>query len=37
MSENRIKVAPDTVAYADVENCKLVVEFCHPRSDNDVR
>ncbi len=30
MSENRMKVAPDTVAYADVENRKLVVEFAIP-------
>jgi hypothetical protein len=26
MSEYRIKVAPNTVAYADVENHKLLVE-----------
>ena len=30
MPEFRIKVAPDTVAYADVENRKLVVEFAIP-------
>ena len=30
MSEYRIKVAPNTVAYADAENHKLVVEFAIP-------
>ena len=30
MSEYRIKVAPHTVAYADAENHKLVVEFAIP-------
>jgi len=30
MSESRIKIAPNTVAYADVENHKLVVEFAIP-------
>ena len=30
MPEVRIKVAPDTVAYADGENHKLVVEFAIP-------
>ena len=30
MSENRIKLAPDTVAYADGETRKLVVEFSIP-------
>ena len=30
MSEYRIKVAPDTVAYADGANHKLVVEFAIP-------
>jgi HSP20 family protein len=30
MSENRIKLAPDTVAYADGETRKLVVEFAIP-------
>ena len=30
MSEFRIKVAPNTVAYADAENHKLVVEFAIP-------
>jgi HSP20 family protein len=30
MPENRMKVAPDTVAYADSENRKLIVEFAIP-------
>ena len=30
MLESRMKVAPDTVAYADGENRKLVVEFAIP-------
>jgi HSP20 family protein len=30
MSEYRIKVAPNTVAYADAANHKLVVEFAIP-------
>ena len=30
MSENRIKLAPETVAYADAETRKLVVEFAIP-------
>ena len=30
MPENRIRVAPNTVAYADVEKRKLVVEFAIP-------
>jgi HSP20 family molecular chaperone IbpA len=30
MPENRMKVAPDTVAYADADNRKLVVEFAIP-------
>ena len=30
MLESRIKVAPSTVAYADAENLKLVVEFAIP-------
>jgi HSP20 family protein len=30
MSDYRMKVAPDTVAYADAENRKLVVEFSIP-------
>ena len=32
MLENRIRVAPSTVAYADRENHKLVVEFALPRA-----
>ena len=35
MSENRIKVAPNTVAYADEENRKLVVEFAIPGAPTD--
>ena len=35
MSENRMKVAPDTVAYADAENRKLVVEFAIPGAPTD--
>jgi len=35
MPENRIKVAPDTVAYADVENHKLIVEFAIPGAPTD--
>ena len=35
MSEYRIKVAPDTVAYADAENHKLVVEFAIPGAPTD--
>src|SRR5271167_1845906 len=35
MSENRIKVAPDTVAYADEENHKLIVEFAIPGAPTD--
>ena len=35
MSEDRIKVAPDTVAYADGENHKLVVEFAIPGAPTD--
>jgi len=35
MSEYRIKVAPDTVAYADEENHKLVVEFAIPGAPTD--
>jgi HSP20 family molecular chaperone IbpA len=35
MLENRIKVAPDTVAYADGENHKLVVEFALPGAPTD--
>ena len=30
MPEYRMKVAPDTVAYADRESPKLVVEFAIP-------
>jgi HSP20 family molecular chaperone IbpA len=30
MPQNRIRVAPNTVAYADEENLKLVVEFSIP-------
>jgi HSP20 family molecular chaperone IbpA len=30
MSDYRMKVAPDTVAYADAENRKLIVEFAIP-------
>ena len=30
MPENRIRIAPNTVAYADEENLKLVVEFSIP-------
>ena len=35
MSEYRIKVAPNTVAYADGENHKLVVEFAIPGAPTD--
>ena len=35
MSENRIKLAPDTVAYADGETRKLVVEFSIPGAPTD--
>jgi HSP20 family protein len=35
MSENRIKLAPDTVAYADRETHKLVVEFAIPGAPTD--
>jgi HSP20 family protein len=35
MQENRIKVAPDTVAYADRETRKLVVEFALPGAPTD--
>src|SRR5271163_2917503 len=35
MPDNRIKVAPDTVAYADGENGKLVVEFAIPGAPTD--
>ena len=30
MPENRMKFAPDTVAYADSDNRKLIVEFAIP-------
>ncbi len=30
MPESRLKVAPDTVAYADSDNRKLIVEFAIP-------
>ena len=35
MPEYRIKVAPDTVVYADGENHKLVVEFAIPGAPTD--
>jgi len=35
MATYRIKVAPDTVAYADGENDKLVVEFAIPGAPTD--
>jgi HSP20 family molecular chaperone IbpA len=35
MLEYRIKVAPNTVAYADTENRKLVVEFAIPGAPTD--
>src|ERR1700694_862272 len=35
MPEYRIKVAPDTVAYADGENHKLVVRFAIPGAPTD--
>jgi HSP20 family protein len=35
MSEYRIKVAPNTVAYADAENRKLVIEFAIPGAPTD--
>ena len=35
MPEYRIKVAPDTVAYADGQNHKLVVEFAIPGAPTD--
>lgn len=35
MLENRIRVAPSTVAYADEENNKLVVEFAIPGAPTD--
>jgi HSP20 family protein len=30
MTENRMKVAPDTIVYADEGNLKLVIEFAIP-------
>ena len=35
MIENRIRVAPNTVAYADTEKDKLVVEFAIPGAPTD--
>ena len=35
MPESRIRVAPSTVAYADAENRKLVVEFAIPGAPRD--
>src|SRR5579859_6236661 len=35
MPEVRIKVAPDTVAYADAQNHKLIVEFAIPGAPTD--
>ena len=35
MPDNRMKVAPDTVAYADRENHTLVVEFAIPGAPTD--
>ena len=35
MPENRIKIAPNTVAYADEETHKLVVEFAIPGAPTD--
>jgi hypothetical protein len=35
MSENLIKIAPDTVAYADGDNDKLIVEFAIPGAPTD--
>ena len=35
MPESRMKIAPDTVAYADGENLKLVVEFAIPGAPTD--
>ena len=36
MLENRIRVAPNTVAYADRETHKLVVEFALPGAPTDI-
>jgi len=35
MPQNRIRIAPNTVAYADEENLKLVVEFSIPGAPTD--
>ena len=35
MPDYRMKVAPDTVAYADAENRKLIVEFAIPGAPED--
>ena len=35
MLQNRIRIAPNTVAYADEENLKLVVEFAIPGAPTD--
>ena len=35
MPQNRIRIAPNTVAYADEENLKLVVEFAIPGAPTD--
>jgi HSP20 family protein len=35
MPQNRMRVAPNTVAYADEENLKLVVEFAIPGAPTD--
>jgi HSP20 family molecular chaperone IbpA len=35
MPENRIRIAPNTVAYTDEENLKLVVEFSIPGAPTD--
>ncbi len=35
MPENRMRVAPNSVAYADEENLKLVVEFAIPGAPTD--
>ena len=35
MPQNRIRVAPNTVAYADEENLRLVVEFAIPGAPTD--
>jgi len=35
MPQNRIRVAPNTVAYTDEENLKLVVEFSIPGAPTD--